>query len=425
MARPKSDAPRIQAHISGQSVVRIDGQDYYLGKHGSPESHARYAVLLSEYQKNGCRLPDGFDSRELAERANAVFGPQTKIVETHQAEKPLQVKHLAESYRIFIAKRYAESQSELHRLNQVCDELKEFDGELLIADYGPRALQRQRQRWIDAGLARVYVNRLVNCTRRMFRWGVAEELVTESIWTRLRSVDALRCGQTDAPETEAVTPVAIDAVRKTSVELSPVLKSMLIVHVATGMRPSELCRMRPSDIDRTRPVWMYRPVKHKTANKGKARAIPIVGDARAEITNYLNRDPNSFCFSPKESMAWWQAKRRANRKSKVQPSQLDRSKENPRKEPGDCFDSNSYRQSIQRAALRAGVESWHPYQLRHLAATTVRDALGPEAAQALLGHSHISMTEHYAKVSERKAIEAAQHAPSLSVKGLDNELPYP
>ncbi len=132
MARPKSDAPRIQAHISGQSVVRIDGQDYYLGKHGSPESHARYAVLLSEYQKNGCRLPDGFDSKELGERAIAIFGPQTRFVETHQAERPLQIKHLPEAYRVFITKRYADSIAEFHRLNQVCDELIEFDGELLI-----------------------------------------------------------------------------------------------------------------------------------------------------------------------------------------------------------------------------------------------------------------------------------------------------
>jgi integrase len=51
--------------------------------------------------------------------------------------------------------------------------------------------------------------------------------------------------------------------------------------------------------------------------------------------------------------------------------------------------------------------------LRHTAGTIVREQLGPEAAQALLGHSHIQMTEHYAKVSEAKAIEAAKHAPKL------------
>ena len=179
------------------------------------------------------------------------------------------------------------------------------------------------------------------------------------------------------------------------------------------MRPSEVCRIRPCDIDRTGEVWMFRPAKHKTANKGKRKAVPLIGDAREAITDYLNRDPQAYCFSPADSVTWWLATKRANRKSKVQPSQESRAKASPSKEPRECFDSHSYRQSIQRAAKRAKVESWHPYQLRHLAGTVVRDALGIEAAQALLGHSHAAMTEHYAKQNETKAIEAARHAPKL------------
>jgi len=49
MARPKAKAPARQYHISGQSVVRIAGRDIYLGKHDSPESIARYAVLVGIY----------------------------------------------------------------------------------------------------------------------------------------------------------------------------------------------------------------------------------------------------------------------------------------------------------------------------------------------------------------------------------------
>jgi integrase len=43
----------------------------------------------------------------------------------------------------------------------------------------------------------------------------------------------------------------------------------------------------------------------------------------------------------------------------------------------------------------------------------VREALGVEAAQAFLGHSRAAMTEHYAKQSLNKAIEAAKVAPSI------------
>ncbi len=109
-------------------------------------------------------------------------------------------------------------------------------------------------------------------------------------------------------------------------------------------------------------------------------------------------------------MAWFRAKLRSERKGYGSYKRL---KSEPKKQPGDCFDSHSYRQSLQRAAKRAGVEHWTPYQLRHLAGTVVREALGPEAAQALLGHANISMTEHYAKITERKAAEAAKHAPKL------------
>lgn len=53
MASPKAKAPLRQYHLSGPSRVRIAGRDFYLGKHDSPESIARYAVLSADYQANG------------------------------------------------------------------------------------------------------------------------------------------------------------------------------------------------------------------------------------------------------------------------------------------------------------------------------------------------------------------------------------
>ncbi len=238
-------------------------------------------------------------------------------------------------------------------------------------------------------------------------------MISDAVRTRLKSVDPLRLGQTEAIEPDGVKPVNIEVVRATAEELSPVLKAMIRVHLGTGMRPDELCRMKPCDIDRSGEVWIYRPTKHKTANKGNTRVVPISGDAPEAITDYLNRDSESYCFSPAESVAWWLAQKRSARKTKVQPSQQSRAMENPRKAPGERYTSHSYRQSIQRAAKRAGVEQWHPYQVRHLAITAVRDALGIKAAQAFAGHSHLSMTQHYAKLSEAKAIEASKAALKL------------
>src|SRR6056297_2264685 len=56
MARPKAKAPARRYHISGQSVVTIAGRDFYLGPHDSPESIARYAVLIGIYQRNWLTL---------------------------------------------------------------------------------------------------------------------------------------------------------------------------------------------------------------------------------------------------------------------------------------------------------------------------------------------------------------------------------
>ncbi len=414
MARPKSKAPARRYHLSGQSVVTIGGRDFYLGPHDSPESIARYAVLIGIYQANGLALPDDFDPASLDVQAAMLLGqlsPQAAAAD--QAKQPTLVKHITAAYREFVKVRYANEPKEVGRQNLICDDLDRHDGNVNASDYGPLALQRQRQRWIDKGNSRVYVNRLTRNAVRMFKHAVNQELIEETTWRRLLSVETLRNGQTEAPETAPRVAANLDHVRRTAEELSPVIKAMIRIQVCTGMRPSELCRMRPCEIDRTGDTWLYKPAKHKTAKLGKLKAVPLIGDAREAITDYLQRDPQAFCFSMKESVAWQNARKRSARKTKVQPSQLSRAKECPKKQPADCMDSSSYRQSIKLAAKRAGVPHWTPYQLRHLAGATVREALGIEAASALLGHSRTSMTELYAPQSQAKAIEAAKAAPQL------------
>ena len=349
MGRPKAKAPSLRYHLSGQSVVTIDGRDFYLGKHDSPKSIARYAVLISIYQQNGLRLPDGITLEQLDGRVGVLTGA---IQPTNQADEPLTVRHITASYREHAKTKYANSPQELHRVSQLCDELDEHDGDLLADKFGPLALQRHRQRWVKRGYRRAYCNRLTKIVRRMFKYAVSQELCENATWQRLTSVEPLREGETEAPESEPVRPVSIDVVRATAAHLSPVLKSMVRIQTATGMRPSELCNLRPCDVDRSGDVWFYRPPKHKTAKKGKRRAIPIIGDAREALVDYLNRDAQAYCFSPAESVAWWQAKKRAARKTKVPPSQASRAKASPRKQPGEKYTATSYRQSIQRNLRR-------------------------------------------------------------------------
>lgn len=138
--------------------------------------------------------------------------------------------------------------------------------------------------------------------------------------------------------------------------------------------------MRPCDIDRRGEAWIYRPVIHKTEHHGKAKAVPILGEAFKALAPFMFGDENELCFLTAKGTPW---------------------------------NKDSYRIAVTRAAEVAKVEHWTPYQIRHTAAQAVRDAIGPEGAQALLGHSRLSTTEIYAKANESKAIETARTTPKL------------
>lgn len=408
MARPRAEAPTLRYHISGLSVVTLDGKDYYLGKHNSPESLARYAVLINRYQQNGLRLPEGFELSELEGEALSLLAPSPQQV--HLENEPLTVKHLTASYREYIREKYS-SRSEVARKCKVCDALDTHFGEMRIEQFGPKALLLQRSRWLkDGDKCRSYVNKCCGEVVRCFKWGVSQEIVEESTWRRLISIEPLRSGE--GFENAKRQPVSIDVVRATACELSPIVKAMLAIHIQTGMRPAELCDMRPKDIDRSGEVWLYRPAQHKTKHHGKPRVIPILGDAREALIEYLNRAPDSHCFSPKEADAWFRAKLRSERKGygSYKPTKGTL-------RAGTKYSPQSYRQAIERAAKRAKVGHWVPYQLRHLNLTEVRQALGIEHAQALGGHSRMDMTEHYAQQTIERAIEAARSAPTLKTKG--------
>ena len=48
MARPKAEVPQYCFHVSGQASCSINGQNFYLGKLGSPQSKAKYAALRTQ-----------------------------------------------------------------------------------------------------------------------------------------------------------------------------------------------------------------------------------------------------------------------------------------------------------------------------------------------------------------------------------------
>lgn len=393
MARPQKALPEYKYHISGQGRVFIKGKYYYLGAYNTPESIAKYRKLVGHYIATG----------------------DVPTEETHQANTPVTVADVTAEAREWIRGKYKEQTAQRYRMLNLCELLDDEYGDVPADEFGPRKLSEIRELFIATGNCRTYCNTQTRDVVRIFKFAVSRELIRPETLVALNSLEPLRYGQTKAKESVPVESVNLDDVRATVRHLSPTVRAMVRIQAATGMRPSELCIMRPADVERVGPVWLYKPQTHKTRHLGKSKAVPIGGDAIDALRPFLERGAEEYCFSPEESAQWHRDQRTAKRVTPMNAGDKVGSnrKPAPARKPGAKFSPESYRRAITRAAEKAKVKHWFPYQLRHLAAEVVQDALGVEHAQHLLGHSRPSMTAHYAKMSTIKAIEAAAVTPSV------------
>lgn len=368
---------------TGRAVVTLAGRDVYLGKYGSEASRLEYDRLVAEWLVGGRgRRPAPGDGTTVAE----VILAYMKFAETYYRDPE------------------GGPSREVDNVREAMRPLKRLYGHTEAAAFGPLAFKAVRETLVGRGLCRSTINSAMGRVRRMFKWAVANEMVPPSVYHGLQAVDGLRAGRGMAREPVKVEPVSEDHVRAVLPLVTPPVRAMIEIQWLCGARPGEVMRMRGCDIDRSGPVWVYRPSRHKTQNKGKGRAVLLGPKAQAVLGPWLKDDPAAHLFSPREAVALRYAERRAARKTKVQPSQMDRRKAGPRRAPGERFDKNGYRKAIARACLKAGIPVWHPHRLRHSAATRIRAAYGLEAAQVVLGHSRADVTEVYAERDLSKGI---------------------
>lgn len=376
---------------SGQAVVTLDGRDVYLGAYGSDASRSAYDRVVAEWLVNGRRLADQ-DGITVAE---------------------LVVRDLE-----FVDRRYRSR--EPANIRFALKPVREVYGTTTAVDFGPIALKAIRAKFVGAGNCRSFVNKRVGMIVRMFRWAVSEQLVPSSTWEALRSVEGLRRGEAAARESDPVRPVDDQVVAETLPFVPRQVAAMIELQRLTGARPGEVFTMRGCDLAMVGQVWEYRPASHKTAHHGKSRTIFIGPAAQEVLRPFLRPDPTEPLFQPREADRERIAALRAARKSPVQPSQVDRSKPNPRVKPGTTYTADSYRRAISRGVEKANdalkrkdpkadpIPCWHPHQLRHSAATALRREFGLDVARAVLGHSSPVVTEIYAEMDQAKAREAME-----------------
>ncbi|HUQ72041.1 MAG TPA: hypothetical protein VM165_21095 [Planctomycetaceae bacterium] len=93
------------------------------------------------------------------------------------------------------------------------------------------------------------MNSQIGRVKRVFKWGVAEEMIPVSVHEALLTVVGLSAGRSDARESEPLKPVPPAYIEAAKAKLSPVVRAMIDLQLVTGMRPGEVCQMRGCDID--------------------------------------------------------------------------------------------------------------------------------------------------------------------------------
>jgi integrase len=242
------------------------------------------------------------------------------------------------------------------------------------------------------------VNSQVHRLCRFFNWGASHELIPIEVFHRLKSVPALRRGRSEARETEAVKPVAIELVDAVRPFLNRQVRALVDLQLLTGARGGELFKLRPIDIqiDKKKGVWTIDLCRHKSAHLGKSRTLILGPKAQKVVKPFLtDRALDTCLFRPadadRERRAALAAKRKTPRSCGNTPGANRVA--SPRKKPGDHYTASSYRRAIERACEKVGIPAWHPHQLRHAAATAIRRDFGLEAAQLALGHSSSLVTD--------------------------------
>lgn len=391
MSRPKKPFPAYCHRKQGNlAYVKFDGHARYLGSYDSPQSRQKYLRLLTEWQANGQHFPDLSDPT-VADLFVA-FWRHAKLKYTRDGRPS----------------------GELSQYRSLGKILLDLYGDLPAAQFGPRQLKACREAMIQAAWFRKSINRQVCRLRSIFRFAVSEELFSAESHGRLLAVEGLRKGWGGVTEGQPVRGVDPAVLEATLAKAPPVIADMARLQRITGMRSGELVAMRKDLMDQSGNIWRY-DAPSKMAHLGQERPIFLGPKAQFLLSAYLSRaEPGECIFRPEECWGWNLQRRHAQRVTPMNQGNRPGKSNRPRQRQRSIrekFTPDTYRQAIRRACERAGVENWHPHQLRHSAATAIRQAFsgssGVEAARVTLGHQVLSMTDFYAGMDMELAKQVA------------------
>ena len=326
---PKTDRiPKYRYHkATGQALVVLDGKTIYLGPHGTAESRANYDRMVAEWLAN---------HRTLV-----------------RPDEPLTVAELLLKYWRFAQGYYVKGSkqtSEVAKIKDAIRTVRRVYGRTSVGEFGPLKLKAVREQKINQKLARSTINSRIEAIKRLFKWGVAEELVPPSVFQGLQAVTGLRRGRSEARETAPVKPVSEHQIDAGLPHVSAEIAAMIKVQLLTGMRPGEVVLIRGGDIDLSRDPWIYRPASHKLEQHDLDRMIHIGPQCQEVLRPFLRPGPHEYLLQPKQAEQRRNTMKRESRKSagRRRPRKLIR-----QRPPGEHYDVAAYRRAISRACEKA------------------------------------------------------------------------
>ena len=162
---------------SGQAYVKIDGKRIYLGKHGTPESHRRYADEISKWQ-----------ARQIEQTADVTIGQLTLLYS----------KRCDAHYQ-----KDGKPTSEVHCVKTSLKQVNRLYRDDPADKFTPMMLAQVRAAMLESGeYCRKTINKNIGRIIRCWKWGVSQGLVTVTTYQALTTLQGLQVGRTAARESK-------------------------------------------------------------------------------------------------------------------------------------------------------------------------------------------------------------------------------
>lgn len=412
--------PSLRLHrASGQAVVTVRGRDIYCGKYGTTAAEANYQRVIADIRASGAEVVRHLGAPRPGGRRRAFIAPAARV---------LSVAELLLAYVEHAEREYPPPSRETEIIKVACKTVRELFSDVPADEFGLRQLKAVRQKWIDEGLARKYINAKIGRIKRIWQWGAEEELVPASTWHTLKSLKGLGFRRFGAAESKPAEIVPESDFLAVVPRVSAPVRAILELLWLTGARSGEICSLRTCDIIRDCAPWQYCPEKHKNAHRGHNRVIFFGPKARAILQPFLDEaNPEKPLFSPAAAVRARQEAEKVSHRSdarriraaankrrleaKKRLAKTGKSRPKSSRKPAERYNRHSLANALRRCCRRIGVTYFNPHRLRHTARTRIDELVGraagasvvgkefaSEEAQAILSHASNRMTQRYGGV---------------------------